>query len=139
MKTSRISLGLMEQVLMLCILAIAATVCLRVFVWADNKSDEAIERNHAITHLQSAAEVLKACGGDFAQAAKMHGGEVQADTWKLRFDEAWQQTTETASFTLLVRREETQTMHLGQARLVVLDEAQTEIASLTVAWQEGEQ
>ena len=66
------SLALIEQVIMLLILILAAALCLRAFSWSDKQSLYYKDRDRAMVEVQSAAEVLKAYRGDFSAAAAIH-------------------------------------------------------------------
>lgn len=132
---SKAPLALMEQVIMLLVFALAAVLCLNVFVWADARSAESAQRDRALVEAQSAAEVLKSCCGDFAAAADLWGGSRETAAWCIRFDADWQQTEEKGVYLLRVTREESGLAYLGLARVEVYRE-ETRLASLNVAWQE---
>lgn len=131
------ALTLMEQSIMLLILALAAALCLQAFVWADNHSKENTYRDQALTQLQSAAEVLKAHGGDYDSAAKTYGGTADRSQWLICWDENWTQTQHPGFFQLRAIAQDTQTDYLGTA-LVELRQGDTLLCSLTVSWQEVE-
>ena len=77
------SLALIEQVIMLLILILAAALCLRAFAWSDKQSLYYRDRDRAMVELQSAAEVLKAHSGDFSAAAASYGGSATQTQWVL--------------------------------------------------------
>ena len=74
---------------MLLILILAAALCLRAFAWSDKQSLYYRDRDRGMVELQSAAEVLKAHGGDFSAAAASYGGSATQTQWVLEFDENW--------------------------------------------------
>ena len=58
------SLLLMEQLVMVLVFALAAALCLGIFVKADRISRETASRDEAVLIAQNAAELLKATAGD---------------------------------------------------------------------------
>lgn len=119
-------LMLIELTVMLLILAFAAALCLQGFVWADTRAQEIARQDRALTEMQSAAEVLQACGGDLQAAAALHGGEVTQGNW----------TISLADGTVLrAVPEQAALPNLGTARL----EAEfngAQLLQLQVCWQE---
>lgn len=71
---NRTSLVLMEQLVMVLVFALAAALCLTVFVEADQISRETMHRDEAVLLAQNGAEVLKSCSGDVEKAAAILGG-----------------------------------------------------------------
>jgi len=65
---NKTSLLLMEQLVMVLVFALAAALCLTVFVKADQISRETARRDEAVLLAQNAAQVLKATAGDIPQA-----------------------------------------------------------------------
>ena len=67
---SKSPLALMEQVVMVLVFALAAALCLRVFVFSDQASErnEAVDR--AVLEVQNAAETLKSTGLPADEAQK---------------------------------------------------------------------
>ena len=87
-------LNLMEQLVMVLVFALAAAVCLQVFVLSERISLRCEERDRAVLAAQSAAEVLKGSGGNYEQAARTLGGTANGQRWRLYYDESLQQTAE---------------------------------------------
>ena len=90
---SKSPLALMEQVIMVLVFALAAALCLRVFVFSELAStrNEAVDR--AVLECQNAAEFLKStgCPADEAQkelAAHM-GGTMSQGLVQICYDEDW--------------------------------------------------
>ena len=129
------ALTLMEQAIMLLILALAAAVCLQAFVWADTQSRQNSSRDQALTQLQSTAEILKAHSGDLSAASASYGGQVADDQWIIYWDENWVQTCSPDTYRLLAVPQDNQIPYLGSAALTLLQD-DTELCSLTVCWQE---
>ncbi len=130
------SLVLIEQAIMLLILAAAAALCLRGFVWSESQSLRNTQRDAALTQLQSAAEVLKYHKGDFASASLSYGGLVADGQWQLSFDENWKQTTQSGTYRLSAAPVDTQSPYLGGAALQLFRQDNTLLAELTIYWQE---
>ena len=90
---SKSPLALMEQVVMVLVFALAAALCLRVFVFSDQASErnEAVDR--AVLEVQNAAETLKSTGlpADEAQkeVATRMGGTMSQGLVQICYDEAW--------------------------------------------------
>lgn len=73
---NRTSLVLMEQLVMVLVFALAAALCLGVFVRADAISRETAYRDEAVLLAQNGAETLKSCSGDPVKTAAILGGTV---------------------------------------------------------------
>lgn len=130
-------LALMEQLIMLLVFALAAALCLQVFVYAGNTSRRMEARDQAVTMVQNAAEVTKLCGGDLQKAAQMAGGTANPDRWELTYDEAWQQTSQEAVYRIVTEREHTDNALLGRGTVTALDDAGEVLFRVTVSWQEA--
>ncbi len=87
---SRVSLALTELCIMLLVLAFAAALCLRVFLWADETARQNTARDAALIHMQSVAELLKVTGSPEAVATQMSGAQrsghwyIPAETYEIR-------------------------------------------------------
>ena len=130
------SLALIEQVIMLLILIIAAALCMKAFVWSDQKSLYYGDRDRAMVELQSAAEVLKANGGDFSAAAAAYGGSATQTRWVLEFDENWNPTSSVGTYRIYATAVACDVDYLGCATLTAQPAAGDILAQLTVSWQE---
>lgn len=119
------SLVLMEQLLMILVFALAAVLCLRIFVQADGISRQTARQDRAVILAQNGAEAVKGSSGDWKQAAQILGA-----TW-----------TDSGIFliqddlSMEISRISGEVPGLGQAEITVLAEEEA-IFSLTVAWQE---
>ena len=131
------SLALIEQVIMLLVLVIAAALCLRAFVWSDKQSLYYTERDRAMVELQSAAEILKAHDGDFSAAAASYGGSATQTQWVLEFDESWNITETFGAYRILATTIACDIDYLGSATLTVGPIDGDMLAELTVCWQEA--
>lgn len=118
-------LSLMEQIIMLLVLAVAAVLCLQVFLWADRQADQSRLLDEALQQVQSTAEVLKATQGDLTAAAGIAGGQVLDGQWLLSAE----------NYTISVTPQNSGNALLGTAE--ILAEADGEaLTALTVCWQE---
>lgn len=131
MNHSRSTLVLMEQVIMVLVFALAAALCVQVFVYASLQSKGNDERDRAVELAQSTAETIKHAGG--------LAGAREMDTY---YDENWMADNDTTGYAY---RLDIHTLGgavdgLGQAAVRVLkntDEPDDEVlVELTVAWQE---
>ena len=122
---SKAPLALIELTVMLLVLYIAAALCLQAFVRSQEVSRENAHRDAALTHIQSAAEVLKHCGGDYEAAAQRHGGSWDGSVWVIHED----------GYTVRAVPQAAASAYLGMAALEVSWE-ETVLASLEVCWQE---
>lgn len=94
---SKAPLTLMEQVMMVLVFALAAALCIQVFVFSGQTSRRNEARDRAVLEVQNAAETLKAVGevgGDMGYvleaAAQQMGGEVSQGLLWLDYDQNWQ-------------------------------------------------
>lgn len=139
---SKAPLALLEQVVMLAVFALAAVLCLRAFLWADARSEGFARRDRAMVEVQSAAEVLKAAGGEVAhaqrEAARRMGGTLSQGLWCLCYDEQWQVSgQEDAAYRLCAQGVPAPVEGLCQARVWLDWEENGEtLFEVTVAWQE---
>lgn len=121
---SKAPLSLMEQIIMLLVLAVAAVLCLQVFLWADRQADQNSLLDSALCQVQSTAEVLKSVGGDLDAAAQIAGGSVTNSQW----------LQETADFQIRVIHQPGNDL-LGSAKITAESDGQL-LTELTVCWQE---
>lgn len=110
---SKASLFLMEQLVMLLVFALAAALCLNVFVRANEISLQTARRDEAVRMAQNAAEMLKSG----------------------KNPELLQETAENNGLTLQIVEETSEIEGLCQAKITVFYE-NSEIFSLQTGWQE---
>ena len=113
--TSKTTLSLIEQIIMVLVFSIATAICLKIFVYSNNLSTENETRDHAVSMTRNAAEILKATHGDIDKAASSCGSY---DGLSINIDKV-----------------ETGSEYLGKARVYVTDN-NGEIYALEVCWQE---
>lgn len=133
---SKTPLALMEQLAMVLVFALAAAVCLQVFVLADRLSRTCEARDQAVIAAQSAAETLKGYHGDYERAVQSLGGTLKDQQWQLNYDENWQQTETNAAYRMTVTPANGEQMLLGMADIAVYNESGERLFELSVAWQE---
>lgn len=124
---SKSPLVLIEQMLMLLVFAIAAAVCVRAFVWAEERSEFNSDRSYAAVYVQSAAETVKACRGDLTRAAGLlENCAVEGGVLTQTVDGCTVRVTLAAEDDPLT----------GRADVSAVDEDGAELLSVSVAWQE---
>lgn len=139
MKT-KAPLALMELAVMLLIFSLAAALCLQAFVWSDTTSRQNADRDRALLQAETAAEVIKACCGDFDVAAELLCGVTEPVTegscLAVYFDGQWQTCdAEERVFCLTAASADSGQMLLGTARIDVTEAGGEELVSLEVCWQ----
>lgn len=118
-------LAMIELTVMLLVLALAAALCLRAFAWADRRSEENSCRDTAVVELQSAAECLRHCGGDFEAAVSLYGGAWDGSCWRI----------DCGAFEIRAIPRASGQQYLGSAVLEAEYQGRV-LASLQVCWQE---
>ena len=126
------SLVLMEQLVMLLVFALAGTLCLRAFVWAQQSSRERADRDRALLCAQNMAQTLKSSRGDLSELGAAREGEV----WSLWYDEKWESCEIPGEYRMTVQKVPTQLPRLGEAQIQVWDREGEVLARLNVMWQE---
>ena len=135
---SKSPLTLMEQLVMVLVFALAAALCLQIFVFADqiSKRNEKIDR--AVLVCQNAAETIKV--SSLGDAAPLLGGTFSGDILTVCYDEDWLPTENETNYAYLLRAETipSPVAGLGKARVWVTPSGKPEesLFELTVAWQE---
>lgn len=133
---SKTPLALMEQLAMVLVFALAAAVCLQVFVLADRISHTCEARDQAVIVAQNAAETLKGYHGDYERAVQNLGGTWDGQQWQLHYDENWQHTETDAVYRMTVTPANSEQMLLGTADIAVYNERGESLFEVSLAWQE---
>lgn len=133
---SKAPLVLMEQLLMVLVFALAAALCLQVFVLSAQTSEKNEERDRAVTLCQTAAETLKHCHGDYAAAAALLGGQWDGHTWGLSYDKDWEVTGGTGAYVVFAVPADSGSPLLGAAEVMALRADGEPLFGLSAAWQE---
>lgn len=130
-------LALMEQIVMVGVFALAAALCVQVFVLSDRVSRQSEVRDRALLLAQNAAEELKSVGGDFEEAARLYGGVWNGQMWGWSLDETWTAADgeQPSAYHLLVTPVESGQPLLGTAEATVYTAEGEALCSLPVAWQ----
>lgn len=122
---NKASLVLIEQLIMTLVFALAAAVCLQIFVKADSISRQTERLGQAQVLAQNGAEAIKAADGDLAQAAKHLGASVNEQTLTAEIDD----------LVLTVSKIPSPVAGLGQAQITVSYE-DAPLLELVAGWQE---
>ena len=124
---SKSTLTLMELLIMLVVFAVAAALCLRTFAGAGQISKDAAALDRAVTEVQSAAETLKGCAGNYEKAAALWGGSWDGTCWTVEYE----------SGSLRALPAESGNPLLEQAVITAVDPEGSPLYTLTVGWQKG--
>lgn len=134
---SKAPLAMMEQLVMVLVFALAAALCLQVFVLSDKISRRNEARDRAVLEAQNTAEALKSLRGDFARAAGLHGGTFDGQTWSLFYNADWEwEDGGDAAYRILAVCADSGDPLLGCAEVTVYTAEGELLFSLPVAWQE---
>lgn len=130
-------LALMEQMVMLLVFALAAALCLQVFVLSDWISLCCEARDHAVTAVQNTAEILKSYAGDTEACEALLGGTGDDSLWQIGYDSDWRQVPpEQAEYQILVTPVQTDSPLLGAAAVSAQTAEGDLLFQVTVSWQE---
>lgn len=131
-------LALMEQLVMVLVFALAAAVCLQVFVFSDQMSRRNEIMDRAVLAAQSAAETIKHTKGDYRQATQTLGGNWDETAWNLCYNEKGDLIThaEDAAFLLSVSETDSGQPLLGMAEVTAEMPDGDVLFVIPVAWQE---
>ena len=131
---SKTPLALMEQIVMILVFALASALCLRAFVLADGVSLACEEQDRAVMAVETVAEALKLCRGDWAEAERMAEAALEnVDVVYFHSDHA---EPIPGAMQIIITPADSNTELLGLAEISARNETGDEILSLTVAWQE---
>lgn len=130
-------LALMEQLIMLLVFALAAGLCLQVFVLSDLMSGRYEAQDRAVPEVQNVAEVLKACEGELETCAAVYGGTVSDTKWEIGYDAQWNKVpAQQAEYRVAAVLQEGQAL-LGSAEVSALTSDGEVLFGITVSWQEA--
>lgn len=119
---SKATLTLIEQTVMLLVFALAAALCVRIFVYADQTSRYYEARDRAVLEAQNAAEMLKRFGGSVEKS----------------YDEGWQPTEGEAAYRLSTVYTDSSDPYLWTAEVTVSTAEGDVLFALPVAGQRQE-
>ena len=126
-------LTLLEQLVMILVFALAAALCLQVFVFAHRTAQRHEQRDRAVLEAQNAVEAMK-CG--WWEYFPQSGATLSEDgTYVLLYDAEWQPVREEAAYILTANPQETESPYLWKAEVSVRTAAGDVLISLPVAGQ----
>lgn len=130
---SKAPLVLMEQLIMVLVFAIAAALCLRMFVSSGKLSQRYADTDMAVQIAQTVAERIKHDKGIYLDR---YDWEFFGQTQAFPYDKNWQPTVENAAYYVYITCGQP-TPYLAQAHISVCTLAGEELFALPVAWQTG--
>ncbi|CDC73501.1 MULTISPECIES: hypothetical protein [environmental samples] len=135
---SKAPLALMEQLVMVLVFALAAALCVQVFVLSSRTSRWNESRDRAVVEAQNAAELLKGMDGDYDAASAAYGGQWNGTMWGISYDAQWEPSEDAAqaAYHLLVTPADSGTALLGAASVAVYTAEGELLVTIPVAWQE---
>ena len=131
-------LALMEQLVMTLVFALAAAVCLQVFVFSAQMSRRNEIMDRAVLAAQSAAETIKHTEGNYEHAAQLLGGSWDETAWHLPFLKSGEplEPGENADFLISVSTVDSGHPLLGMAEVTAETADGQVLFVMTAAWQE---
>lgn len=137
MKT-KMPLILTELLIMLLVFSLAASFCMKAFTWSELTSRHTGARGNAALQAQNAAEVVKACQGNFGDCAAILEAELVGEgCMEIYFDRNWTAAdSNQGQFCMTCQKSETANPLLGTAEITVTDRSGGELFSMEVCWQE---
>ena len=139
---SKAPLVMMEQTVMLLVFALAAALCLQAFVKSDQLSRRMEARDRAVFLCQTAAETVRHCKGDMAQAAALleapYPYNGAGSPLEIHYNEDWTLSgTREYAYCLKALPVDSGVMGLGKAAVSVVDTRSGEpLFEIEAAWQE---
>lgn len=126
----------MEQLLMILIFALTASMCLRGFVLSDRLSKEQQNKNRAVTLVQNAAELLKNTSGDYEQAL-LQAGDSSPGDYCICYDRSWEITEDSADAVYTLRFVPVKSeISLLETACIQMETQKEILFSIDVGWQE---
>ena len=122
---NKAALSLIEQVIMLLALTVAAAVCLQIFVSAAAMAKRSALQDRALQQAQSCGEVLKSTAGDLEEAALILDGTVKEGVLHINKD----------GITVIAEKTPGNNPLLGEAAVSVYS-IDTQLYIFNVYWQE---
>jgi len=121
---------------MLLVFALAAALCLQVFVLSDKLSARNEARDRAVTAVQNTAESLKLRRGDMEAHAQNFGGVYDGSCWRQGYDAQWQPTDlSRAEYTVTATPVDMGIATAGGAQISACTAKGDTLFTLTAAWQ----
>lgn len=134
---SKAPLALMEQILMVLVFALAAGLCLQMFVFASQLSRCCEAKDSAVLVVQNVAEVWKINCGDAQKCAQKLGGEHKGDAWQIGYDADWEEAHGSeVEYLVTVMPVASNNPLLGCADIIAQTADGDCLFQVSVAWQE---
>ena len=134
---SKAPLALMEQILMVMVFALAAGLCLQVFVLGSQISHRCEAKDRAVLVVQNVAEVWKIHRGDARMCVQKLGGTYDVDGWQVGYDANWEETgTDEAEYLVYAVPVATEDLLLGSVEICAQTADGDHLFEVSVAWQE---
>ena len=130
-------LVLMEQMIMLLVFALAASVCVRIFVQSEQLSRRYEARDRAAVAAQNAAELMKKKGA-LAFVEEMKAVSVGDNTWVVYYDKDWNRTEGALKkYSLEITYKSEASGYIWRSELTAFTEEGEELFRIPVAGQIG--
>ena len=128
-------LVLIEHMIMLLVFALAASVCVRIFVGAEQLSGRYEATDRAVVAAQNAAELMKKKGIE-AFVAETEAVPTGENRWVVYYDKDWNRTEEALKkYSLEITYKSEASGYIWRAELTVSAEDGEELFRLPVAGQ----
>ena len=145
---NRTSLTLLEMLIMIMVLALAAALCLRAFVYSGKLSKEDRIKAEALAFAQNAAELLKYYEGDAVKAFSEMGCTYNEGS-AVMLNEDWEDCEHAEDsgaygvtglkYLVLLKPDQDSGPLLGKTLITVMNaEDDTVLCRINAAWQEDE-
>jgi hypothetical protein len=128
----------MEQLIMVLVFALAAALCVQIFVFSGQSSRRNEARDRACVAAQNAAELLKSGDGDTADhlssAARQLGGSYEQGVLWVDYSADWEPVAQGGSYRLTAQGKPSGVPGLAAADVSVTD-GDDVLFQIEVAWQ----
>ena len=132
-RASGANLFLMEVLVAILIFAIAASICVRIFVYADSVSDTSTALNNAVIKAETCAECFKATSGNTKEIASILQYSCENNTVFAYYDIDWLQTTkEKSAYTLVLTCIKGKNNQID-GDIIIKDKYQSKVYALSLA------
>lgn len=133
---NKAKLVMIEQIVMILVFALAATICVRMFVLSEKLSKKYENTDRAVLTAQNAAELLKS-EGITGYINKTNVIQTAQDEWVTFFDSEWRVTNEEdkRKFSLKVKYTADEDACLWRAEITVCTAEDVELFRIPVAGQ----
>lgn len=134
---NKVFLSLIEQVIMLLVFALAAAICVQIFLLSNQLSWNEYDQNQSMIKTINAAETLKSCNGNYEMLVQLLGATSNETHLELYYDDNWNSTAhERSEYQLQIYPLTSDNDLLGTAKLLTKNKSGDVLFTMTVAWQE---